>query len=220
LVLRASNKTLEVYRYPTGGIVTAQILEQEKTFAVALDLHSVRLTDAQFYQLCQDNEDLRLELTAEGELIIMPPTGGSTGSRNATITARIAVWAEKDGTGLSFDSSTMFVLPNGAKRSPDASWVLRERWDALSEEERDKFVPLCPDFVLELRSTSDSLSFLQEKMREFIANGALLGLLIDPKSKQAYVYRPNQIVESLSDPQTISGEPVLPGFVLKLKDIW
>lgn len=200
--------------------MTAQVLEQEKAFPVALDLHSVRLTDDQFYQLCQDNDDLRLELTAEGELIIMPPTGGSTGSRNATITARVTVWAEKDGTGLSFDSSTMFILPNGAKRSPDASWVSRERWDALSEEERDKFVPLCPDFVAELRSPSDSLSFLQDKMDEYISNGAGLGFLLDPKAKRVYVYRPSKPVESLDNPQTVSGDPVLPGFVLDLKDIW
>jgi Uma2 family endonuclease len=200
--------------------VTAQVLQQEKAFAVALDLHSVRLTDEQFYQLCQDNEDLRLELTAEGELIIMPPTGGTTGSRNSTINYQIAGWAIKDGTGLSFDSSTMFILPNGAKRSPDGSWVSRERWDALSQEERDKFAPLCPDFVLELRSPSDSLSFLQDKMDEYISNGAGLGFLLDPKAKRVYVYRPGQPVESLDNPRTVSGDPVLPGFVLDLKDIW
>jgi Uma2 family endonuclease len=200
--------------------MTREFLEQEAPFALALDVHSVGFTDEQFYQLCQDNEALRLELTAEGELIIMPPTGGITGSRNALITARLTVWAEKDGTGLSFDSSTMFCLPNGAKRSPDAAWVQRERWDALTEDEREGFVPVCPDFVLELRSATDRLSFLQDKMQEYIANGAQLGLLIDPKSKQAYVYRNNQPVECLDDPQPISGDPVLAGFVLDLKDIW
>jgi Uma2 family endonuclease len=200
--------------------VTAQILEQENLFGVALDFHSVRLTDEQFYQLCQDNEDLRLELTAEGDLIIMPPTGGITGSRNADATTQLTIWAKKDGTGLSFDSSTMFILPDGAKRSPDASWVSRERWDALSDEGREKFVPLCPDFVLELRSSSDNLSFLQDKMDEYISNGAGLGFLLDPKGKQVYVYRPGQPVESLDNPRTVSGDPVLPGFVLDLKDIW
>ncbi len=200
--------------------MTAQILEQEKPFAVALDLHSVRLTDEQFYQLCQDNEDLRLELTAEGELIIMPPTGGITGSRNADATTQLTIWAKKDGTGLSFDSSTMFILPNGAKRSPDASWVRRERWGALSDEGREKFVPLCPDFVLELRSPSDSLSFLQDKMDEYISNGARLGFLLDPNAKRVYVYRPGQPIESLDNPRTVSGDPVLPGFVSDLKDIW
>jgi Uma2 family endonuclease len=200
--------------------VTAQIIEHGAPFAVALDLHSVRLTDEQFYQLCQDNEDLRLELTAEGELIIMAPTGGSTGSRNATITARVTVWAEKDGTGLSFDSSTMFCLPNGAKRSPDAAWVRRDRWEALTEDERESFVPLCPDFVLELRSRTDSIRFLQAKMQEYVDNGAQLGFLIDSKSKRVYVYRPNQAVECIDDAQTVSGDPVLPGFVLNLKEIW
>ena len=200
--------------------MTRQFAEQEPAFAVALDLHSVPLTDEQFYQMCRDNEDLRLELTAEGGLIIMPPTGGTTGSRNATIIARLTIWAEKDGTGLSFDSSTMFCLPNGAKRSPDAAWITRQRWDALTEEERESFVPLCPDFVLELRSSSDNLSFLQQKMGEYIANGARLGLLIDPKAKQVYVYRPNQPTDSLSDPQDISCGPELPGFVLSMRDIW
>ena len=150
----------------------------------------------------------------------MPPTGGTTGSRNARITARLTVWADMDGTGLSFDSSTMFCLPNGAKRSPDGAWVRRERWDTLSEEERDSFVPLCPDFVLELRSATDRLLFLQDKMQEYLANGAQLGLLIDPKSKKVYVYRANQPAECLDNPRTISGDPVLPGFVLDLKDIW
>src|SRR6185369_5573820 len=197
-----------------------QMLEQETPFAVALNLNSVRLTDEQFYQLCQDNEDLRLELTAEGDLIIMAPTGGTTGSRNADITFQLTAWAKKDGTGLSFDSSTMFILPNGANRSPDGSWVRRERWDALSQPERDKFVPLCPDFVLELRSATDSLRFLQGKMQEYISNGAQLGLLIDPKSKRVFVYRVGQTAESFNDPATISCDPELPGFVLDLKEIW
>ena len=200
--------------------MTAQILEQKEPFAVALDLHSVGLTDEQFYQLCQDNEDLRLELTAGGELIIMAPTGGTTGSRNADITSQLTNWAKKDGTGLSFDSSTMFILPNGAKRSPDASWVRRETWDALSEEDRDKFVPLCPDFVLELRSRTDSLPFLREKMDEYIAIGAQLGLLIDPRSKQVHVYRSGRPIEVRDNPRTVSGDPILTGFVLDLKDIW
>lgn len=200
--------------------MTAQILEQEAPFGVALNLNSVRLTDEQFYQLCQDNEDLRLELTAEGDLIIMAPTGGTTGSRNAEITTQLTNWAKKDGTGLSFDSSTMFCLPNGAKRSPDGAWVKRERWDALTERERESFVPLCPDFVLELRSATDSLRFLQSKMQEYISNGAQLGLLIDPKSKRGFVYRADQPAESFDDPETITCDPVLPGFVLDLKEIW
>ncbi len=198
--------------------MTRQALEPEGP--VALAFHSIGLTDGQFYQLCQDNEDLRLELTAEGELIIMAPTGGTTGSRNATITYQITSWALKDGTGVSFDSSTMFSLRNGAKRSPDGAWISRARWDKLTEREREGFVPLCPDFVVELRSATDSLSFLHNKMEEYIANGALLGLLIDPKSKQVYVYRVNQPRECLDSPQTVSADPVLPDFVLDLTSIW
>jgi Uma2 family endonuclease len=200
--------------------VDKQSLLSESSLPVALDVHSFRLNDELFQQLCQDNEDLRLELTADGELIIMPPTGGTTGSRNADITSQLRIWAKKDGTGVSFDSSTMFSLPNGAKRSPDAAWVRRERWEALTERERESFVPLCPDFVQELRSATDGLTMLKEKIDEYIANGAQLGLLLDPKPKQVYVYRPNQPVERLDNPQTIAGDPVLPGFVLDLKDIW
>jgi len=196
------------------------MIEQEQPFGVALDLRAVRLTDEQFYQLCQDNEDLRLELTSEGELIIMSPTGGTTGVRNASINYHLTGWAMEDGTGLSFDSSTMFSLPNGAKRSPDGAWVSRANWNKLTEQERESFVPLCPDFVIELRSRTDSLKFLQDKMEEYIANGALLGLLIDPKAKQVYFYRPARPVERSDNPQTVSGDPELPGFVLDLNQIW
>lgn len=200
--------------------MSRQLLEEDAPFGVALDFHSLRLTDEQFYQLCQDNEDLRLELTSEGELIIMAPTGGTTGSSNAEVTFQLRRWAKKDGTGLSFDSSTMFSLPNGAKRSPDGAWVSRVRWDKLTQGERESFVPLCPDFVIELRSRTDRLKFLQEKMEEYIANGASLGFLIDPKSKQVYVYRPNKPFERFDNPQTVSGDPELPGFVLDLTEIW
>jgi len=200
--------------------VSRQLLEEDAPFALALDLHSVRLSDEQFYQLCRDNEDLRLELTSEGELIIMAPTGGTTGSSNAEVTFQLRRWAKKDGTGISFDSSTMFSLPNGAKRSPDGAWVSRVRWDKLTQGERESFVPLCPDFVIELRSRTDRLKFLQEKMEEYIANGASLGFLIDPKSKQVYVYRPNKLFERFDNPQTVSGDPELPGFVLDLTEIW
>lgn len=192
----------------------------ETSLPVALDINSVGITDELFQQLCQDNEDLRLELSAYGELIITPGAGGNTGLRNANITCQVTSWARSDATGLSFDSSTMFCLPNGAKRSPDTAWVRRVRWNALTEEEQEGFVPLCPDFVLELRSTTDSLMFLQDKMQEYIANGAHLGLLIDPASRQVYLYRPNQTEECLDDPQSVKGDPLMPGFVLELKDIW
>ena len=187
---------------------------------VALDVHSVQLSDRQFQRLCRDNRDLRFELTAKGELIIMPPTGALTGWRNAKLTYRLTAWAEADGTGVTFDSSTGFTLPNGAKRSPDASWIKCERWEALTEKERQGFAPLCPDFVVELRSPEDSLSALQEKMVEYQESGAQLGLLIDPKAKRVYVYRPEQTVEVLENPEAVSCEPLLPLFALSLKDIW
>lgn len=198
--------------------MSKQLLEEAP--ALALDLNSLRLSDEQFEQLCRDNEDLRLELTADGELLIMAPTGGTTGSRNADLTTQLTIWAKKDGSGLSFDSSTMFCLSNGAKRSPDAAWIRFDRWNTLTEKEQESFVPLCPDFVVELRSPTDRLSFLQEKMQEYIANGALLGLLIDRKSRLVYLYRPGQPVEKLDDPARVTCEPVLPDFVLSMKDIW
>ncbi|HXG65179.1 MAG TPA: Uma2 family endonuclease [Blastocatellia bacterium] len=202
--------------------MATETLEQPTQLSpsLALDVHSVQLTDEQFYRLCRDNRDYRIELTAQGKLIVMPPTGSMTGWRNARIIHRLTAWTENEGKGLTFDSSTGFTLPNGAKRSPDASWVKRERWDALTEQEKEKFAPLCPDFVVELRSPDDTLATLQEKMAEYIENGAQLGWLIDPKNKQVYVYRPGQPVECLDNAETVSGDPVLSGFVLNLKDIW
>src|SRR5262249_22716107 len=148
------------------------------------------------------------------ELVIMPPTGSKTGWRNSKITYRLTAWAESDGNGLAFDSSTLFTLPNGAKRSPDASWVRRERWEALTEDQQEGFAPLCPDFVVELRSPSDRLSDLQEKMQEYIDNGICLGWLIDPLEKRVHIYRPGHSIETLNNPVTLNGDPVLPGFVL------
>lgn len=192
----------------------------ETHFRLVLDVCSVGLTENQFFRLCLDNRDLRFELSAQGELIIMPPTGSETGWRDARITMRLGVWAERDGSGLVFGSSTGFTLPNGSKRSPDASWVRRERWDALTRGERQRFAPLCPDFLLELRSPTDDLATLQDKMEEYMANGAQLGLLLDPETRSVYIYRPGQPVERLEDPENIGGDPVLPGFVLNMRDIW
>ena len=185
-----------------------------------LDFSSLRLTAVQFEQLCSDNRDLRLELTSEGELIVMPPTGSKSGLRNARLNQVLANWADVDGTGVCFDSSTGFTLPNGAKYSPDSSWIERNRWDALSNEEQEGFAPLCPDFVIELRSHSDSLSRLQNKMQEYIENGAHLAWLIDSLNRQIYIYLPDHDVEVLNDPETVSGEPLLPGFVLNLHELW
>lgn len=200
----------------------ATTFEQEVgTPALLVHLRPVfEMTDDKFEEFCRINRDLRIEMTAEGDLIIMPPTFGRTGNRNLKLTQQIANWSDKDGTGVGFDSSTLFKLPNGAKRSPDVSWVRRECLAQLTDEERDKFLPLCPDFVLELRSTSDSLSELQLKMQEYMEQGAQLGWLIDPQAKQVHVFHADDSSELLDDPQTIAGDPVLPGFVLNLESIW
>src|ERR1044071_4211247 len=176
---------------------TPSTIEHNAPNWLLLNVESVHLTDEQFYRLCQDNPDLRFELTAQRELVIMSPTGSKTGWRNSKINQRLANWTEQDGTGVAFDSSTGFTLPNGAKRSPDAAWVRRETWEALTDEQQEEFAPLCPDFVIELRSANDSLASLQAKMEEYIANGSRLGWLFDPKDMRGYVYRPNQAVECL-----------------------
>lgn len=196
------------------------IISSETPFPIKLDIHSIGLTDEQFNKLCRDNKDLRIELTSNGELIIMPPTGSKTGWRNAKLTTRLTNWAEIDGTGLTFDSSTGFKLPNGAKRSPDVSWILKERWENLTDEEQEGFAPIIPDFVIELKSSDDRLTVVQEKMKEYIDNGVKLGWLFDPTTKSVYVYKDDKTVEQLNNPTTISGEPILKGFILKLSDIW
>ena len=179
-----------------------------------------QMSDQEFFEFCQLNRDWHIEQTREGDIIIMPPTGGETGRRNFTLIGHFSVWVEKEGTGIGFDSSTAFILPNGAKRAPDLAWVKRERWEALTRPEREAFPPLCPDFVVELRSPSDLLATLQAKMEEYLANGAALGWLIDPLEKQVYVYRPDLEMLCLNNPDTISGEPVLPGFVLEVQRLW
>jgi Uma2 family endonuclease len=179
-----------------------------------------RMSDHEFFEFCQANPELRIERTSEGDLIITPPTTSDTGRRNFNLTAAIARWAEADGTGVGFDSSTGFRLPNGATRSPDVAWVPRAKWECLNEDERQKFAPLCPDFVVELRSPSDSLRWLKAKMDEYIANGAQLGWLIDPLERTVYVYRPGAEPERLENPSTVSGDPTLRGLSLSLDRIW
>jgi len=189
--------------------------------AIVLDLRPViDLSDEQFYQLCRANHELRFERTAEGEILIMPPTGSRTGQRNFMLTTLFGIWVQQDGTGVGFDSSTAFKFPNGATRSPDASWIRRERWEALTPQEKEKFSPICPDFVIELRSSTDSLAELQAKMHEYIANGVRLGWLLDPLTQTAYIYRPGAEVEIIEQAREISGEPELPGFTLNLQEIW
>jgi Uma2 family endonuclease len=179
-----------------------------------------RLSDREFLDLCRRNRDLRIELTSDGDLVIMTPTGGEGGRRGLELSRLFADWAVKDGTGVGFDSSTGFSLPNRAKRSPDAAWVERSRWEKLAPAEREGFPPLCPDFVVELGSRTDALVDLQAKMREYIEHGSRLGWLIDPLERQVHIYRPGAEVEVLSEPRAVSGEPVLPGFVLDLTRIW
>jgi Uma2 family endonuclease len=174
----------------------------------------------QFVQLALANRDLQLERTATGELIVMPPTGSDTGKRNFDIAGQLWLWNRETKLGVAFDSSSGFHLPNGSDRSPDAAWIRQDRWDALSIEQQETFAPICPDFVLELRSKNDSIEKLRAKMREYIENGARLGWLIDRKNQQVEIYRPNQDVEVLNHPVSLSGEDVLPGFVLDLTEIW
>lgn len=180
----------------------------------------VQMSDEQFYEFCQANRDLRIERTATGEVIIMPPAFSDTGNRNSQITIQLGVWAEQDGTGEVFDSSAGFTLPNGATRSPDASWIKLERWNALTDEQKASFAPICPDFVVELRSASDTLSGLQAKMQEYIDNGAILGFLIDRENNTVHLYRPSRSPETLEKPETVSADPELPGFVLQMAKVW
>ncbi len=188
--------------------------------ALIVNLRSLRVTHQQFFQLCKDNPELRLELTAQGELIAMSPTGSKTGLRNTVIIRQLAEWAERDGNGVTFDSSAGFSLPNGAQRSPDASWLRKARWQALSPDEQESFAPLCPDFVVELRSPSDAVEVLKSKMSEYLDNGAELGWLLDPQTKRVYVYRPGTDVECLESPAKVKGDAPIEGFILDVEEVW
>ena len=180
----------------------------------------LRLTHEQFEQLCQNNPDRSLELTKDGELEIVAPTGGESGRQESKLITRLTIWNEQTKLGETFSSSTAFILPNDAERSPDAAWVERSRWEALTPEQRKKFPPLAPDFVIELRSETDRLPKLQEKMEEYRDNGVRLGWLINPQKKQVEIYRPGKDVEILEAPETLSGDDVLPGFVLDMRSIF
>ncbi|MEH2000414.1 MAG: Uma2 family endonuclease [Nostoc sp.] len=191
---------------------------------------SMQMTDEQFFDFCQVNRELRIERNQFGEISIMPPTGSETGNRNFNLAGQLYVWAGKDGTGVCFDSSRGFKLSTGAERclttshsvsTPDVSWIKLERWNALSPEQQQRFAPICPDFVIELRSLSDNLQPLKEKMAEYMREpGVQLGLLIDRKHRRVYIYRPGVPEECLENPATVSGESVLPGFILNMSKIW
>ena len=198
--------------------------EQVSEDFLILNVEKVGLTDEQFFELCSDNRELLFELTAQKELIIMTLPGPKTGRRNTVLSTDLDNWARQDGTGTTFGPSVIFHLPNGAKRRPDASWVRNELWDALTDEQQEKIAPFCPNFVVELMSPSDKrpvrFRMLQAKMNEYMANGAQLGWLIDPFNKKVYVYRPGEGIQSLDNPTTISGDPVLSGFVFNIARMW
>lgn len=185
-----------------------------------LTLHALKLDDQTFEKIIKANPEWNFEQTAQGELIIVPPTGGTSGNKNSNLNYQLEGWNLASDAGRTFDSNTMFVLPNGSKRMPDASWVKRDRWEILTQQQQDGYPPLCPDFVVELRSPTDHLEDLRAKMREYMDNGALLGWLINPQDRQVEIYRPLQQVEILQSPSTLSGEDVLPGFVLSLQRIF
>jgi Uma2 family endonuclease len=197
---------------------------QSELSSVKVDLSALmilpEMSTEQFYEFCRCNADLRIERSAQGEVIVLPPTFADTGNRNNKLSYQVTCWAEENETGEVFDSSAGFTLPNGATRSPDVSWIQLDRWNALTVEQQASFAPICPDFVIELRSDSDSLKSLQEKMREYIENGVVLGLLVDRKNKNVYCYRADGSVGLLHDPLVVSCEPELPGLALQMAKIW
>jgi Uma2 family endonuclease len=197
---------------------------QSASSSVKVDISALmvlpKMSEEQFYEFCRRNTDLRIERSAQGEVIIMPPTFADTGNRNNKLSYQVTRWAEENENGEVFDSSAGFTLPNGATRSPDVSWIRIDRWNALTAAQQASFAPICPDFVIELRSDSDSLKGLQEKMREYIENGVVLGLIVDRKNRKVYCYRADGSVEVLSHPQVVSCDPELPGLTLQMAKIW
>ena len=200
-------------------MVRPPAIELETGVRVVLDVRALRLTDDQFLRLCSDNREFRFEMTASGELIILPPPGLKTAKRNLAILLSLGSWAEQDGTGVAFATDGGVTLTNGAKRGPDAAWMRRERWDSIPEEQQEKLPVICPDFVVELRSPSDRLKDLREKMEEYMANGARLGWLLDPFENCAIIYRPDQAPERIDNPTILIGDPVLPGFKFDFREI-
>lgn len=204
--------------------MTTTITNKYKAVSVLMSdpivFHFGGLTDKQFENLCRNHRDIKFELNKKGDLIIVPPTSPEAGWKNTKLTTKTEIWSEKDKTGIVFDSSTMFTLPNGAKRSPDVSWMIKEKYNSLSDEEKQTFSKIVPDFVIELRSPTDNLKPIQNKMKEYIENGVKLGWLIDPNEKKVHIYRENGKIDILENPKTISGEDVLKNFVLNVRQIW
>ena len=195
-------------------------IPSEAITVLTLNVEPLTMTEEQFYELCRANRELRLERSPRGALIIMAPAGSETGARNASIVGQLWLWNEQNHLGVIFDSSTGFRLPNGANRSPDAAWIAQARWDALLPAQKRRFAPICPDFVIELRSPTDDLKPIQEKMHEYIANGAGLGWLLDPIARRVEIYQPDEEVETLINPKTLSGEPILPNFHLDVSRVF
>ncbi len=191
----------------------------DQMFPISLKINTKSWTNDEYFDFCQKHQDLRIETNKYGDLMIMPPTGGETSDRNTEIIRQLANWGKENKKGKVFESNVEFELPSGAKKSPDASWILKERYFALTQKEREGFPPICPDFVIELRSKSDRLKPIQDKMAEYIENGVRLGWLIDPYQKQVHIYRKSGEIEILENPKTVSGEDVLEGFVLGLEEI-
>ena len=201
--------------------MTAQLPTITEVTPMVLKFHPViSMTDEQLFEFCQLNKDFQIERKANGEIVIMSPTGSETEERNFDLIVQLGIWTKLDGTGVGFGSSGGFTLPSGAVRSPDAAWIKKTDWQAIPAELRKKFAPICPEFVVELRSESDSLKVLQDKMEEYINNGTKLGWLIDRKERIVYIYRPNIPIEKLDNPSKLSGEDILSGFMLDLTSIW
>ncbi len=189
-------------------------------YRLVLNIRTLEMTEDQFLKLCSDNSDLRMELTANRELIIMPPAGLEGGWQEQELVVQVGNWAKQDGTGRAFGPNAGYTLPNGAVRAPDVSWMPLSRWESLSRDDQTKFGHTFPDFAIELRSLSDSLRDVQDKMLEYMENGVRLGLLVDPQTRRVHIYRPDQPVEILEGPSSVSADPVLPGFTLDLSTIW
>jgi Uma2 family endonuclease len=202
--------------------MTSLLVNNAASIDLPIDLSALttQMSEAEFYAFCRTNPHLRIERNADGAVTVMPPAFADTGNRNIKIAAQIENWSEANGSGEAFDSSAGFTLPNGATRSPDAAWIQADRWNALTPEQQASFAPIAPDFVIELRSSSDTLKSLQEKLAEYMANGVRLGLLVDRKQRTVHVYRSGQAPMILEDPAIVSCDPEMPGLVLKMAKIW
>ena len=195
-------------------------IETDTGIWLALNIGSVDLTDDQFMRLCRDNGDFHFEITAEKELIVMTGSNPETDRKNANITMQLGVWATRDGTGVFFGSSAIFLLPNGARRVPDGAWIRKERWNQLTEQRKSTLTEICPDFIIELRSPSDRIGVLEQKMDEYIRNGAQLAWLLDPFDHAATIYRPAHAPQRIEHPSVISGDPELPGFKFDFRQMF